>query len=236
MYMVRKYLLIIGCVLGLFTSKIYSQATTTLSIDSFSILNTFVYGDTAYVGVQVRVLDGFMSDTLVGDIYYYYLTDSMISAGDSAQIIELDGIIQSVADPFWDVVHIPINTGEMKTGPLNLIVVWPAMMDPAVLDTDSVVINLILGHDVGIEPEYVPTNENILYPSPAMHYIFIKPEEIDLIQQMIILNMQGQTVETIPGEKLSYGWISIDHLSSGAYLAILKYKDGKMIKKKILKE
>lgn len=233
--MARKYLLIIGCVLGLFTSKTYSQATTILYIDSINILGPVLFGGTTDIEVQVRVMDGFVGDTLVGDIYYYYQTDTMDSLGIPPQIVDQDFVSESVADPFLDTVHIPINPAEMRTGPLNLIVVWPAMINPAVLDTDSVAFNLQVEGYVGIEP--LPAfKDNIVYPSPAMHYLFIKPDEMDQIQQMIILNMQGQTVETITGEKLANGWINIDGLQSGCYMVQVIYKNGTVFNKKFLKE
>jgi hypothetical protein len=233
--MVRKYLLIIGCVLGLFTSKTYSQATTIMSIDSVNILTPVLFGGTTDIEVQVRVMNGFVPDTLFGDIYYYYLTDTMDSLGIPPQIVDQDFVMENVADPFLDTVHIPINTGEMKTGPLNLIVVWPAMMNPEVLDTDSVAFYLQVEGYIGIEP--LPSfEENILYPLPAMHYLFIKPHDIDLIEQIQIMNMQGQIINTMHKQDFSNGWLNIDQLPPGAYMVILQYKNGTVANKKILKE
>jgi len=75
-----------------------------------------------------------------------------------------------------------------------------------------------------------------LYPSPAMRFLYIQPDEIYKIREMIILNTVGQIVETVAGEKLQDGWINIDHLNPGAYIAVLKYEDGSLVNKKFLKE
>jgi len=231
----RKYLLIISCLIGLFTSKIYSQATTVLYIDSVTILTPVLFGGTTDISVQVRVMNGFVGDTLVGDIYYYYQTDTMDSLGIPPQIVDQDFVSENVADPFLDTVHIPINPTEMKTGPLNLIVVWPAMMNPAVLDTDSVAFYLQVEGYIGIEP--LPSfEENILFPLPAMHYLFIKPDELGRIDEMIISNMQGQMITRMSIVDLQNGWINIDGLNSGFYMVMLRYRDGSIINKKILKE
>jgi len=233
--MVRKYLLIIGCVLGLFTSKTYSQATTILYIDSVSILTPALFGGTTDIGVQVRVLNGLVGDTLVGDIYYYYQTDTMDSLGIPPQPIDQDFVSETVADPFWDTIHVPINPIEMKTGPLNLIVVWPAMIHPAVLDTDSVAFYLPVEGYIGLEP--LPKIEsNILYPCPAMQYLYIRPESAQEITEMIIANMQGQMIKIIPGSNLANGMINIDELNTGFYMVTLRYKNGSSFHQKILKE
>lgn len=233
--MIRKYLLVIIAILGLFSTKIYSQATTLLYIDSVSILNPVVFGGTVDLAVQVRISAPVFGDTLTGDIYYYYQTDTMDSLGIPPIAIEQDSVSEFLSDPFLDTIQIPIDNIHMKTGPLNLIVVWPAMIHPAVLDTDSIVFELPVEGYLGLDPPD-EVKGNILYPLPAIHYLFIKPDEIGEIQELFIMNLQGQIVDSYQPHHLQNGYINIDHLSPGYYLAILQYKNGQRFNKKILKE
>jgi hypothetical protein len=236
--MLRKYLFIIIGLLGLFTSKVYSQATTTLSIDSISILSPVIMGGITNFGVQVRVNNLFAGDTITGDIFYYYLTDSMISAGIPPRIFEQD-TSEFVSDPFWDTVHVDIQPNEIRTGatgPLNLIVIWPAMIHPAIADTDSVTFYITVEGFLGLETAYPPNNEHIIYPSPAQHYLFIKPDDMNLIAEIQLLNLQGQMVDRMHQDVISSGWINIDGLKTGAYMAVIYYKNGNVVYKKFLKE
>lgn len=235
----RKYLLIIIGILGLFTTKTYSQATTTLSIDSISQLTPIIMGDTTDFLVRVRV-DNFLGvDTISGDIFYYYQTDSMVLDSAPPRILEQDLVTELIIDSFIDIVHVDIRPDEIRTSstnPLNLIVIWPAMFSPAVLDTDSVVLYIEVEGFLDIPNGWNLQKTNVIFPCPALQFIYIRQEEIYLIEQIKIISMNGELIRSIPKNEFKQGWINIDELKTGNYIAYVQYKTGSTTTLKFIKQ
>lgn len=227
-------ILLLAGFIGKFHS-INAQATTTLSIDSVNQLGPIILDDTTGFQVRVRVNSLLGPDSLTGDIFYYYRTDSMINSGAPARIFQQDAVIELVYDQFIDTVLIDIRPDEIRTDPLNLIVIWPAMINPSVADTDSIAFYVGFDGYFGIEE---PTERliNPLYPLPAMEYLYVRPSDADKIELIHITNMQGQTVMLVNRNQLSSGWIHVGSLPAGLYNATITYNNGQLQTTRILKQ
>lgn len=227
------------CLLAFFVfNKASAQiGTKIVTIDSISAQEPIVMFDTTNFFVLVTVNDtSFVNqDSIFGDLFYYYLTDSMDSAGVPPRLINNDTINQWYVGTFSDILSIDIRPDEIRTTPVNLIVVWPAMINPEVADTDSIVIQIGFDGFLGITPTPDHPRGNIVYPCPAMQYIYIRPEEISLIKEIHILSMEGKTINSFESEEFTSGFINIDSLALGTYLVELEYFDSKIIRTKIIK-
>lgn len=212
--------------------------TKTLSIIANIIqLEPIIMNDTTDFFVQVSVNDASVlnQDSIYGDLFYYYLTDSMISASVNARIINDDSNDIYINPTIADTVHIDIRPDEIKTTPVNLIILWPAMINPEVADTDSSTI--VVGFDGYLSLPSITGigQKNLIFPCPAIQYIYIRQEELSLIKQIRILSIEGKTINQYDKHEFSSGFINIDYLATGPYFVELNYYNNNVVRTKILK-
>jgi hypothetical protein len=209
-----------------------------MKIDSIVQLEPIVMLDYTDFAVTISVYDSTLltPDSIFGDLFYYYLTDSMISAGTPPRVInELVNNIW-VYGTVTDTVPIDIQPGEIRTSPpVNLIILWPAITSPDLADSipDSTYANFD-GY-IGIPTIPDPKKLSVIFPIPAMQYMYIKPEEIELIKHINILSIEGKLISTHEYLEYKSGFISIDTMPAGTYLVELNYKNGEVIRTKIIK-
>src|SRR5687767_8334603 len=98
----------IGLITGLlFLGINFSQAQKTLSLENLTPLEPILINDVVDFQVVIGVVDEFaMPSSVTGDIYYWFLTDSMILSGAPARILEQDFVSELVSDGFVDIVPI----------------------------------------------------------------------------------------------------------------------------------
>ncbi len=231
--MMKKILLIVVCALGLMTAKVNAQLTTVLSIDFAAQVDSMEIGGITNFQVRVRVTGN--PDSLTGDIFYYYLTDSMQSVFAPPRVFLQDTVNELVTDLFLDTIPIDIQPNEIRTGPMNYIIIWPAM-NVAVADTDSIVIQANCIGFIGLEPPITETKSNILFPCPALQYLYLRQEEIELISHIKMIGMKGETVDDIYPNRFSNGWVNIDQLKTGNYTALISYKNGSTVSMRFIKQ
>lgn len=224
---------------GLMNTQNVKAQFTILEIDSISPMEPLVIGDTTdfYVKLFVDDIGPLNVDSLLGNLFYVYLTDSMINSGQLPRIIDLDLSVIWVPNMMADTVPIDIRPNEIRTEPANLIILWPAMINPLILDTNGININIPgLVPTLGLEYPYTDPNHQIIYPSPAIQFVRIRPEDVELIKEVRLLYSDGRTASShLPAEFKSSGTINVDHLASGNYLVEIFYLDGNTHVSKIVK-
>ena len=215
--------------------------TKLLFIDSINQLEPIIMFDSTdfYVHVVVDDTSFVNNDSIFGNLIYYYLTDSMDTAGASPRIIDNDPSNIWIAGSIGDIVSVDIRPDEIRTSPpINLIILWPAMVQPGmteVSDSDSVAVNVTFEGYLSLPPTPGIQKGTILFPTPALQVLYIKPEEIDLIQRINILTMEGKLINTYEYLEYKSGFINIDTVPRGSYLVELNYKNGEVIRTKIIK-
>lgn len=213
------------------------QASTqvTLSLLNINITSPLVMYDTVDFEVSVGVLNGLNPDTVTGDIFYYYLTDLMLLTLQPPRKFEEDFVSEMVPHGFVDTIPIDIQPSEIKTGPVNLIILWPAMHVPEVEDTNNLSILEYLIGFLDTPQEYPITKGNIVFPCPATQYLFIRHEEIELIKEVRIISMKGDLMAVHSHESIINGTILLDALPGGQYVVEIHYLNDQVIHQKIIK-
>lgn len=235
---ILKIAIVCGLCFGTF-SKVNSQLTI-LSIDSISPMEPLVIGDTTdfYVELSVDDIGPLNIDSLLGNLFYLYWTDSMISSLQLPRIIDLDLSVIWVPSFMADTVPIDIRPNEIRTEPANLIILWPAMINPLILDTNGISINIQMPDSTGtlnMENPFKDPNHQIIYPSPAIQFVRIRPEDIESIKEIRLLYSDGRTASTYLPAEFKSGTINVDHLAPGNYLVEIFYKNGDTHVSKIVK-
>lgn len=233
---------IICLLLGLTISPIVSNAQVKGIID-YAIIDedNTVIGDTAIITVHLKFKSASTNaDTPVfGNIFYRYQTDSMIA---------LNGYMNQVEtiennNPGWEIVPIggtfdtinfPCLPGQLRTGPVNVIIIWPSLFNPATPMTDSLeyaIPNVYVALS-GLGNEYVEELGSTVYPNPApaMQLVFINSKYSQAISRISILNAMGQVLngkEFMDGEDSKGYVLPTDELRPGIYHIHIFYKDKK---------
>ena len=212
------------------------RAQKTLLLENITPLEPVIINDVANFQVVVGVVNNLsMPDTVTGDIYYWFLTDSMILAGAPPRKLEQDFVSEMVYDGFIDIVPIDIQPDEWRTEPANLIILWPAMIDPSVVDTHSLSLFLnpfgFLGIPQGTEDE----KDNKLFPCPVIQLVYIQPTDLPLIKEIIFYRTDGSVKTSYKHDEFASGCINLDTFPSGIYITELHYFDHRIIRIKIQK-
>jgi len=214
--------------------------TKILSIDSIAQLEPIIINDSTDFVVLVSVNDtSFINnDTISGDLFYYYRTDSMLNAGFLPRIINNDPSNITIFGNILDTVSIDIRPDEIRTSPpVNLIILWPAIIttNPEVIDSTQIDISVTFEGYIGIPSITNKDKSNIIFPVPANQFIYIQPTEINLIKEVHLLTVDGKLISTKFAEEISSGFIQIDHLPGGTYLIEINYLNGETIRTKVIK-
>lgn len=216
--------------------SMHGQTTKTLTIDSIALLEPVIMNDTTDFRVRVRVTYLGSPAAVFGDLFYYYLTDSMIQVLAPPRIFLQGDSGETASDGMFDTIPIDIRPDEIRTTtPLNTIILWPAMISPETLDSVSDTIQVGFNGWLGLPPIVIPNKSNIVFPCPALQYIYIRQEELSLIKQIRILSVEGKMISQYENSEFNSGFINVDHLASGNYLVELLYFSSKIIQTKILK-
>ncbi len=222
-----------------FSAKVQtSHAQLLLTLESIAPVEPVIMNDTCDFRVEVGVTDIILliPGIAIGDLFYWYRTDSMISSGQPARILELDLNVEIVVDNYVDTVPVDIRPNEIRTGPVNLIILWPAMINPLVWDTTGgtcfVTVEGFLGND-GNYPKQVG---NVIFPCPALQYINIRAEELDGIKEISIISMEGQTIQTYQHDEFKNGSINMECYAAGTYIVQLTYYNNEVSRTKIQKQ
>jgi hypothetical protein len=214
--------------------------TKILYIDSVNQMEPIIMFDTTDFAVHVVIDDtSFVNnDSISGDLFYYYLTDSMMNAGAPPRAINDDTNSITINGAILDTVHVDIRPDEVRTTPVNLIILWPALHGPftnELTDTDSVAIYVGFDGYAGLPPMPEQHKHHVIFPCPAIQYLFIRQEELHLIRQIRILSMDGRVIASYESNEFSSGFINVDTLPAGNYFVEINYSDKEAVRTKIQK-
>jgi hypothetical protein len=228
---------IILLIAGLIFLPVYSY-TQVIGIVDYAIFDESqaIIGDTTIITIHVKFKSSVTNnDTAVnGNLYYHYQTDSMIAAGGMGNIESIDD------SPGWEIVPVggkfdtiqfPCRPNQLRTGPVNVIIIWPALFNPLTPMDDSVMYiltNVSVGAEVGIIEEGLTYYGSTAYPNPAMgeQLVMIHSPKQEMIQSISILNSVGQILsnqQIMEGQGLNDYILPTNKLSPGVYIIQLGY-------------
>ena len=123
----------------------------------------------------------------------------------------------------------------MRTGPVNVIIIWPAFFNPSnpLIDSaDYFLPNADVSPYVGLMDEEANQFGSTVYPNPAMstQIVFINSKYSQQIEKISIINAMGQALsskEFIDGEDSKGYVLPTEELRSGIYHIQIFYKDKK---------
>jgi hypothetical protein len=210
----------------------------TLSISSIVQLEPILINDTTdfrlVLGVHHSVT--MVPDSIMGDLFYYYQTDSMINSSTPPRVIDNSFGNQWIVDQQVDTLSIDIRPEEIRTGPINLIVVWPAMHNPNVSDSSGIAYYTYSNGYMGEEGMMnIPPKSNIIFPCPAFQFMYIKTSEMPQIRQIDILGINGSIIATYTPQEFNGGYIYLKDLPPGTYVVNIYYFDKRVVQTRLLK-
>jgi hypothetical protein len=224
----------LACILLCQTS--FAQPRT-LSISFISQLEPLIINDTTDFKLTLGVHHSITSvpDSIFGDIFYYYQTDSMIATSTPPRII--NNVVNNiwVHDGEIDTISIDIRPEEIRTDPINLIVVWPAMSNPNIEDSSGIAYQVFSEGFMGEPGMNMSSETNIIFPCPAIQFMHIKPSEMNQIRQIDITGVNGSTIASYVCQEFNGGYINLEGLPPGTYVVTLYYFDKRVIQTRMLK-
>lgn len=216
--------------------KVIAQPRT-LSISSIVQLEPIIINDTTdfklVLGVHHSIT--LAPDSIFGDIFYYYQTDSMINASAPPRIINNEVNNEWISDQEIDTISIDIRPEEIRTDPVNLIVVWPAINNPNVSDSSGIAYQVFAEGYLGEPGLNMPPETNIIFPCPAIQFMYIKPSEMKQIRQIDITGTNGSIIASYVCQEFNGGYINLEGLPPGTYVVTLYYFDKRVVQTRLLK-
>lgn len=201
--------------------------------------NAFPY-DTVDLFVHVMVDDTSLTndDTLFGEIYFWWQSDSMVDAGAPPRLIntDLNPQLVSVGGNFIN-VRLDIRPEEYRfdANGDNSFCIWPAMQSIEISDTGGCGAMNCNPHALAIN-EFMPKSIINLYPNPTSQFLFIESGPINSIDEITIMSMEGKMVCSKSREEIKTGRIDLGLLQPGIYFVELKMLDNSIVRKKIQKQ
>lgn len=242
LFMKRLLVLFISvlCVLG--PVKLYSQAVK--PIIDFCLPDPdfdFEIGETIdiYVHVKVKSCATDADTSMYGNLFYWYQTDTMstisstlfdyIDSQPYIEFIDYGGKMDTI--PFYcDSNQLRAST----TGPVNVIIIWPAFTSPSapVCDSGQYVLPVPVFPAIGLEGIPVEKFGSTAFPNPsnATELVYINSKYSKPVSEVQIYNAMGQlSYQTTFAEGFNpNGYVlPTTDLQSGVYFIHLIYSDKK---------
>jgi len=228
-------------VLGTYATKIKAQ------VDVKGIVNyvdfdedNAILGDSTNITIFCKfVTAATNADTTVfGNVFFRYQTNWMWEVNhDWREIID--------NNPGWASYPMGINQFNCRfycnpspdvcrTGPVNVIIIWPALTSSTfhlVDSADYFLPNVDITTPMGIENQYMNYGSNV-FPNPIapMQVVYINSKYSAEIAEILIYNSLGQIINSKEfgnGENAKGYVLPTDHLSPGIYHLHIIYQDRK---------
>lgn len=237
-----RFKIILGILFFAFFIKVQNgHAQLFLRMDSIVALEPIIMNDTVDFEVHVGVRDllaPWVPSFTVGNIFYWYRTDSMINSGQPARIIDVDLSSLLILDGYVDTVPIEMKPNEIRMGgtnPINLIILWPALFPP-ILDTIPDTLGITVVGVLGDNDVYPKQVGNVIFPCPALQFLNIQQGEISKIRQITILSMDGKVAAILKNHEFSSGFINLESFPTGEYFIRSEYFDNRVVQTKVIKQ
>lgn len=232
-----KTLFLTGLIALIFCNSSSSQRVFKIDLCIFDEDNApFTFYDTIPIMVHVKVENGGGIDTSAnGDLYYWFQTDSMVSAGMPPRLINTDLSLEYLPPGGkFDTIPVDLRPEEWRTGPtspVNVWCVWAGMYIPDIIDSIPCCGNFgsaILGNEVHGNQTYFNA-----YPNPTNQMLFISTGQTNTISDIKIMTIEGKTVDR--KVEMKSNAIDVQYLNEGIYILEIKFTDGSITRRKIQK-
>ena len=208
-----------------------------------------VLGDTTTITIVAKFISSITNtDTLIfGNVFFRYQTNWMWDYNhDYTETMDDNPGAQTV-NPGNQIYTCPIyvnpNPNYFRTGPVNVIIIWPAFYNPAIPLVDSAfypLYNQDVSLPAGFEEQGSSKFGSTVFPNPAqsMQLVFINSKYSQQIEKISIINTMGQTIsskEFFNGEDSKGYVLPTEELRPGLYHIQLFYQDKKVEVVKFIK-
>lgn len=234
----KIFLTVIGCLLMVLTS--YGQMQRKMVIDSAVYDPDVPVLDGTEVNLKLRIHLTDSANNNVsggGNLRYWVQSDSMNLAGTPPVMIEDGQVFESIPiSGRYDTLHLPIDTLDLRissTGPVNVIIIWPSLVNPStpLIDSGFIFINQYVYTDIGFDTEKdIPPTTIYPNPSGSFELVYIKKYYTQLIHQITIIDQLGEPVfikQFMPEDENSGYVLPVYGLPTGIYNIQIMYKDKK---------
>jgi len=203
----------------------YDQDNVFTSLNATDTVVTYIHAtDSANTPIAVT-----------GNIAYWVRSDSMIQLGLPPVLIDNNPSFENIsASGFMDSLLIPLNNLVLRTGPGNVIIIWPVIYNPSynLIDSGFTTITVYVSlSGSNIETEYSQFGSTVFpNPSQGIQMLYIQSKHTQPIQHVEIINMIGQPVFTkvySENEAGSDYMLPLAPYQSGVYYLHIYYTDGK---------
>jgi hypothetical protein len=204
--------------------------------------NPLVAFDTVGIVVFVKVAScETNADTggVQGNLKYQYQSDKM-GFYSPYWMVEVDNDTAIETIPIsgkLDTLLFVVDTNEFRTtgsNPVNVIIIWPSLHNPAtpMCDSGQTVLWHVPGYYLGMEEENPQSFGSTVYPNPALatQLVYINTTYTQQISQVTITNSMGQVLSTkeFTDAETSLGYIlPTQDLRAGIYHIHIYYRDKK---------
>jgi len=196
-----------------------------------------VPADTTQIIIHTHVFctdDNNVNIASAGNIRYWVQSDSMYNTLVPPKMV--DWSPANVGIPLigkQDTVIIPLDSLILRTGPVNVIIIWPSLVNPTINLVDSGFAQFQL-YTVGLPwiEDPVQNFGSTVFPNPSLstQMVFVNSKYSKEISKIIVINSLGQVMDTkqfAEGESGKGYIIPTEDLRPGIYHIHLVYSDNK---------
>lgn len=218
---------------GAIPGATYSWNTGAIT-QSINVTNPGSYSVTASIGTCTS------SDTIVINPGAYPSVSGIVVTGTPPDFTFISGNPQNVYSYSWDFgdgtgtsnlanpLYSYATDNATHTYTVTLIVANDCGTDTAVT---TVTVGPGSGQGTGLSNISLSDDELIVYPNPAKQLVTLQNKSKHTIKKIIISNILGQNLLTIPTENKEKQEIDLSSLSSGLYQMIIQFEQGRAVRK-----
>jgi hypothetical protein len=236
MVRIRK-ILFVG-LLFLFAGNNYGQMHREIWIDSLmhDQDNPTLVGTYDTIFIRIHLTDSANNWVFGdGDIRYWAQSDSMLDISASPKMINNSTMTEPIpVTGRFDTLYLPVDSLILRTGPVNVIIIWPSIVNAtfALSDSGFQFVNEYIYTDVGLPLEPFEEYGSIVFPNPAMaiQLVYVKNKYSLGMDYITITNSLGQVITTksfAGGEMDNSYLLPTDGLKPGVYYIHIFYEDKK---------
>lgn len=207
---------------GLLTAqyKIYLTAADAVPGD-------YTYTDSVQINTQVLITTNTdIPVDAIGNVRYYIQTDSMFLSSQPPRLIDhsVSDVFVSASTGYADFFKLDLQPYEMRSGPINVVIVWPSFVSTSFPISDSLfrLVNVALISTVSLDPVASTIYHQLKpFPNPTTGLLQFPDEAKTNIQHLRISDVSG----TVWKEQQS-AIINLQDLPNGIYWIHVFWNNG----------
>lgn len=224
----KKIILVLISIL-FFNILSFTQLTISTVVTNANPTTLSISGDTVELMLTTELLfSGSPIDT-VAQVVYRIRTDTMESLGTPFRTVF--GSSTFVGGILMDTVDFEYFPGEVRTGPINVIIIWPSLVEPSV-GLDSIVEQVYFPFNVSIPLEEDALNFEV-FPNPSNSIVLVSiHSSIGEVCCAELYNASGVCIAKYGNE---INQISLSEFDSGVYILRVIASNNRVYHRKIIK-